>query len=143
MQLAQKVAKVHGDNHPEMVKLAGIFEHFKMQLELHMQKEEMILFPAIACMESGTPGPAFGCGGIENPIYVMTQEHEDAGDALSEMSRLTNGYTPPEDACNSFKVLLFSLARLASEMHQHVHKENYILFPRAIALRQPVAGASE
>lgn len=137
-QLAQKVARVHGDNHPEMIEVLDIFNRFKAQLELHMQKEEMVLFPGIASMEStGTP-QIFGCGGgIEHPIEVMNQEHDDAGDALCTMRRLTHNYTPPEDACSSFKVLLSSLAQIESEMHQHVHKENNILFPRALELRTP------
>ncbi|MBX9571782.1 MAG: iron-sulfur cluster repair di-iron protein [Candidatus Obscuribacterales bacterium] len=138
VQLAEKVARVHGDNHPEMVEVMNIFNRFKAQLELHMQKEEMVLFPGIASMEAtGTP-QIFGCGGgIEHPIDVMNQEHDEAGEALSAMRRLTNDYTPPDDACSSFKLLLSSLAQIESEMHQHVHKENNILFPRALELRKP------
>ncbi len=137
-QLAEKVARVHGDNHPEMVEVLNIFNRFKAQLELHMQKEEMVLFPGIASMEAtGTP-QIFGCGGgIEHPIDVMNQEHDEAGEALCAMRRLTHDYTPPDDACSSFKVLLSSLAQIESEMHQHVHKENNILFPRALELRNP------
>jgi regulator of cell morphogenesis and NO signaling len=136
-QLATKVARVHGDNHPEMIEVLNVFNQFKAQLELHMQKEEMILFPGITAMEAtGTP-QIFGCGGgIDHPIEMMTQEHDDAGAALSAMRRLTNDYTPPDDACGTFKVLLYSLAQIESEMHQHVHKENNILFPRALGLRQ-------
>lgn len=136
-QLAEKVSRVHGGNHPEMVEVLNIFNHCKAQLELHMQKEEMVLFPGIKAMEAtGTP-QIFGCGGgIEHPIEVMTQEHDDAGEALGAMRRLTDNYTPPADACGTFKVLLYSLAQFESEMHQHVHKENNILFPRALALRQ-------
>ena len=138
-QLAEKVAGVHGSKHPEMIDVLEIFNRFKAQLELHMQKEEMVLFPGIASMEAtGTP-QIFGCGGgIEHPIEVMSQEHDEAGEALCAMRRLTKDYTPPEDACSSFKVLLYSLAQIESEMHQHVHKENNILFPRALELRNPV-----
>ncbi len=137
-QLSEKVARVHGENHPEMLELKDIFNHFKAQLELHMQKEEMVLFPGIISMElTGSP-QIFGCGGgIEHPIEVMSQEHDEAGEALCTMRKLTHDYTPPEDACSTFKVLLFSLAQLESEMHQHVHKENNILFPRALALCKP------
>lgn len=135
LPLAVKVSKVHGENHPEMTEVLNIFSCFKEQLELHMQKEEMILFPTIASMESKQGPQSFGCGGgIEHPIAVMMREHEDAGEAMSAMNKLTNSYTPPEDACNTFRVLLHSLARIESEMHQHVHKENNILFPRAISL---------
>lgn len=142
-QLAEKVARVHGDKHSEMIEVRNIFNRFKAQLELHMQKEEMVLFPGIASMEAtGTP-QIFGCGGgIEHPISVMNQEHDDAGEALCAMRRLTHDFEPPEDACNSFKVLLFSLAQLESEMHQHVHKENNILFPRALDLRGHVLAST-
>lgn len=135
--LAEKVARVHGDHHPEMIDVRNTFDRFKAQLELHMQKEELVLFPGIISMEAtGTP-QIFGCGGgIEHPIDVMNQEHDDAGAALSAMRLLTHNYMPPADACASFKALLLSLAQIESEMHQHVHKENNILFPRALELRK-------
>jgi regulator of cell morphogenesis and NO signaling len=137
-QLAEKVANVHGDNHPEMIELRDVFKPFREQLELHMQKEELILFPGIAGIEAGGSSRSFGCGGgVEHPIEVMTQEHDDAGEALAKMRKLTNDFTPPADACNTFKVLLHSLAKLELEMHQHVHKENNILFPRTFKLAKP------
>lgn len=138
--LVEKVARVHGDNHPEMVQVKDVFNRFRAQLELHMQKEEMVLFPGIVSMEATGSPQIFGCGGgIEHPIDVMSQEHDEAGEALCAMRQLTNNYTPPEDACSSFKVLLYSLLQIESEMHQHVHKENNILFPRALALQKPAA----
>lgn len=141
-QLAEKVAGVHGDNHPEMIEVMNVFNRFRAQLELHMQKEEMVLFPGIASMEATGSPQIFGCGGgIEHPIEVMTGEHDDAGEALCAMRRLTHDYTPPDDACSSFKVLLYSLAQIESEMHQHVHKENNILFPRALELRNPAVAS--
>jgi regulator of cell morphogenesis and NO signaling len=137
-QLAEKVARVHGDNHPEMVEVRNIFSGLKAQMELHMQKEEMVLFPAIVAMESTGSVQKFGCGGgIEHPIDVMSREHDEAGTALCVIRKLTNDYAPPADACGSFKVLLFSLAQIEAAMHQHVHKENNILFPRALAVREP------
>jgi regulator of cell morphogenesis and NO signaling len=137
-QLAEKVARVHGDNHPEMIEVRDVFSRFKAQLELHMQKEEMVLFPGIISMKATGILQIFGCGGgIEHPIEVMSQEHDDAGEALSTMRRLTHDYTPPQDACNTFKVLLYSLAKIESEMHEHIHKENNILFPRAQKLSNP------
>lgn len=134
-QLIEKVARVHGSNHPEMIQLANVFKQFRAELELHMQKEELILFPGIAGIEAGGSEKSFGCGGgVEHPIQVMTMEHDDAGEALAKMRRLTNNYTPPADACNTFKVLLHSLAKLELDTHQHVHKENNILFPRTIEI---------
>jgi|688.fasta_scaffold469388_1 regulator of cell morphogenesis and NO signaling len=137
LQLAEKVSKAHSSNHPEMVEVFQILQTFCSQLELHMHKEEMVLFPAIASMESGNGKISFGCGGgLEMPISVMSQEHDDAGEALGVLQSLTNNFTPPEDACNSFRVLLHALAEINSEMKQHVHKENNILFPRALNLVQ-------
>lgn len=134
-ELARKVARVHARTHPEMVKLLDVLTGFKNQLELHMQKEEMVLFPAIIRLESGQGLKGFGCGGgIDHPITVMTEEHEQAGSALETMRKLTNNYAPPEDACTSFRLLLNSLESLESEMHCHVHKENNILFPRSLQL---------
>lgn len=135
LPLAEKVARVHGAKHPEMIEVLNIFAQFKEELEMHMQKEELILFPSIASMESQGGTQVLGCGsGIDHPIAVMTKEHDTAGEALCSLRRLTNSFTAPEDACTSFKLLLVSLAQLESEMHQHVHKENNVLFPRAIAL---------
>ncbi len=137
-QLAEKVAKVHGDNHPEMIDVLKVLNGFRTQLELHMKKEETILFPGIVNIEAGGDPKLVGCGGgIEHPIEVMSQEHDEAGEAISTMRKLTNKYTPPDDACNTFKALLYSLAQIEYEMHQHVHKENNILFPRALKIRQP------
>lgn len=139
-QLTEKVARVHGGNHPEMVKVRDVFDRFKTQLELHMQKEELVLFPGIVSLETTGSPQQFGCGGgIEHPIEAMGHEHDEAGEALCTMRQLTHDYTPPEDACSSFKVLLFSLAQIESEMHQHVHKENNILFPRALELSKSAA----
>ncbi len=135
LALAEKVARVHGANHPEMIEVLEIFSRFKDELEMHMQKEELILFPSIASLESQKTIQGIGCGsGIEHPIAMMTKEHDDAGDALNALRRLSNNFTPPDDACTTYKLLLNSLAQLELEMHQHVHKENNILFARATAL---------
>lgn len=136
-ELAEKVARVHGQSHPRMVELAAVFRQFRDELEQHMQKEELILFPGIARIAAGGSPKTFGCGGgLEHPIEVMMQEHDSAGEALARMRTLSDGYTPPPDACGSFKLLLHSLAGLELDMHQHVHKENNILFPRALALAE-------
>lgn len=134
-RLIEKVVRAHGDKHPKLLELADIFKLFREQLELHMQKEELILFPGISGIEAGGPPRVFGCGGgVEHPIEIMMQEHDDAGESLAKMRHLTNDYIPPADACETFKVLLHSLAKLELDMHQHVHKENNILFPRALEL---------
>jgi regulator of cell morphogenesis and NO signaling len=109
-----------------------------------MIKEEAILFPMCKLLETATVAPHFHCGGtIQNPIRVMEQEHQDAGDALAEMRALTHDFTPPADACNTFRVLLDSLAELEADMHWHVHKENNILFPRAAAVEAGLPRAAD
>ena len=137
-----KVARVHGRNHPEIIEVETIFKTFKEELELHMQKEELILFPGIVKVEAGQQ-TSFGCGGsIDHPIDMMTQEHENAAEALEKFRILTGNYSPPEDACDTYKVMLHSLANLELVMHEHVHKENNILFPRALSMAISTAGCS-
>jgi len=132
--LVNKVADRHGDHRPALVEVASIFGAFKAELESHMQKEEVILFPICRKMEKATGLQQFHCGSVKNPIAVMMQEHDDAGDALKRMRDLTDDYSLPADACNSYRALFDSLKELEFDMHRHVHKENSILFPRAVEL---------
>jgi len=130
-----RVAAVHGERHPWMVQVKTVFESFVDELSSHMMKEEQVLFPMIRAMESGTTNVAGHCGGtIANPVAMMEHEHDNAGNALKRMRELTSDYTPPTDACNTFRAALDGLRELEEDMHQHVHKENNVLFPRAIQL---------
>ena len=131
--MTTKVAQAHGDRHPEVWLVREVFDALRAEMEAHMFKEEQILFPAIRRLEANSGEPCFHCGSIQNPIRVMEQEHDGAGDALARMRKLTGDYTVPADACNTFRAMLSSLAELEADMHQHVHKENNVLFPRAIA----------
>lgn len=130
--LTEKVARVHGDHAPETVDLHAVFMRMKPELEMHTMKEEQILFPFIRQIESGEPIGAFPPAAIAEPIRCMESEHDDAGAALARMRALTDDYTPPMDACNSWRVLYDSLHRLEKDMHIHIHKENNILFPRTL-----------
>lgn len=130
--LLERVANRHGENHPEMVQVLSLFGGFRAELELHMRKEEVILFPLIRQLDEATSPIAAHCGSVSNPIRVMEDEHSHAGDALEQMRVLTDGFMPPEGACNTFRVVLSSLEQLEADMHLHVHKENNVLFPRAI-----------
>ncbi len=132
--MAQKVAKVHGEHHPEMVEVAGVFEQLDGELMQHMFKEERILFPAIRALETGS-GERFP-GSITGPMGVMEHEHDVAGQLLERMSSLTGTYTPPADACNTFRALLSGLRELEVDLHEHIHEENNVLFPRALALER-------
>jgi regulator of cell morphogenesis and NO signaling len=134
--LVNKVANRHGPQTPQLVELAHVFAAFKLELESHMQKEEAVLFPICRQMDNATRPQRFHCGSVENPIAVMVREHDDAGDALKRMRELTNDYTPPAEACNTYRALFDSLRQLEQDMHRHVHKENSILFPKALELEQ-------
>lgn len=132
--MLDKVTVAHGGRHPEMPICRDILWSFRAELEAHMHKEESILFPLVRALETAQHVTPFHCGSIANPIGVMEAEHDHAGDALRRMRELTNGFRAPPDACATFRVLLHNLERLENDMHQHVHKENNILFPRALEL---------
>lgn len=138
--LIDKVANVHGEAHPWMIEVRRVFGELCAELDSHMMKEEQILFPI--CRQLEVPGAptSFHCGSVQNPIRVMEHEHDSAGQALARMRSLTSDYTPPEGACNTFRVVLDSLAELEVDLHRHIHKENFILFPKAAAAEAQTRG---
>lgn len=131
IRLTDKVVSAHGEHHPELKELQKVLELLRAELELHMHKEEQILFPAIQQMERAASLPSFPFGTVANPIRMMEHEHDAAGEALARIRELANGFQPPADACNTYHEMLDSLQKFEQDMHQHVHKENNILFPRA------------
>lgn len=136
-QLSARVASRHGDAHPELYQLHEVLAAFKADLESHMFKEEHVLFPLCRTFDHPErPNTSFHCGSVKNPVAVMVQEHDRAGEDLSQMRKLAGDYVPPAGACNSYRALLAGLAELEADMHRHVHLENHILFPRAIAAEQ-------
>ena len=137
--LTQKVANRHGERLPWVIELAAIYAGLEEELTEHMMKEEMILFPLIRALEAGQEIQGIGCGHLEGPVSVMEAEHAAAGEALARMRELTSDYVAPEDACTSFRVMLDGLHGFEKDMHQHIHKENNILFPRAFELRARAA----
>lgn len=142
-RMVHKVASVHGDRFGWMRDIARIFNAFSKELYMHMDKEEQVLFPMIRSLEHDGQVTDSPCGhGIDAPIQVMEHEHDDAGRALEEMRKLSSDYTPPGDACNTFRATLDGLAQLEADMHQHVHKENNILFPRALKMPQKTSNAA-
>lgn len=138
--LLDKVCRAHGDNHPELYEVKALFNESLIDLESHLEKEEMVLFPYIyelcSTNENGRPAPYFHCGTIESPIAVMMAEHDAEGERYREISRLTNNYTVPEDGCSSYRLLLERLKAFEEALHHHIHLENNIVFPRAIAMEQ-------
>ncbi|MGD9874346.1 MAG: iron-sulfur cluster repair di-iron protein [Kiritimatiellia bacterium] len=135
--LLAKVRSAHGENHGAMIDdLRRVFNSLRSEIEMHLMKEEQILFPAIKAVDayvSGTGGlPVIHCGSVANPIRQMEHEHDSAGEALAEMRRITGNYTLPEDACQSFAALYDGLQAIEADLHEHIHLENNILFPRSI-----------
>jgi len=127
--MAERVATVHGGHTPSLVELSLVFRSMAEELNSHMMREEQILFPAIqALCAGGTTMP------LDGPVACMLQEHDDAGEALAFMRKLTNGFTPPPEACNTYRALFAGLAELEEDMHRHIHLENSVLFPKAIAM---------
>jgi regulator of cell morphogenesis and NO signaling len=129
----------HADSHPELHDVQRAFAGLRAELEPHMFKEEHVLFPAIRLLERAEASPSFPFGTVANPIRMMEHEHDNAGDALTHIRQLTDGYSVPEGACNTYRVMLDGLHELETDMHQHVHKENNILFPRALKLEESLA----
>jgi len=140
LELANKVASVHGAQHPETIRVADIFAKVASDLTLHLMKEEKVLFPFIKEMSDvqdkaeRLSDSAFGA--VTNPIQMMESEHEEAGEALQTIRELTNNFTLPAGACNSYTILYKKLDEYENDLHKHVHLENNILFPKAIALEK-------
>ena len=132
--MLEKILGKHGQRHGDvLLPLAETFRPMHEELDGHLMKEEMILFPLIRQLDTaGVSGPGFHCGSLRNPIRVMTMEHDNAGEALARLRELTAGYTPPDDACNTFRAFYAELADLERDLHRHIHLENNILFPRAV-----------
>ena len=141
--MLRKVERVHGDRNERLATMLSVFEAFTLELNQHMMKEEEILFPAIARMEASGANVAACFGSVANPIARMEAEHDDAGNALEQLRDLSDGYTPPDWACNTYRALLDGLHDLERNMHAHVHKENNILFPKAIRLEAKLKGETE
>lgn len=141
--LLAKVCSVHGENHTELLQVNDIFQKLCAELEPHMMKEERILFPYIAAMEgaasSSGPKPFPPFGTVRNPVRMMMYEHDAAGDLLREMRRLTGDYTVPPDVCISYQTLYAALEAFEQDLHQHIHLENNLLFPRALEVENSFA----
>lgn len=146
LQHTQKIASVHGENHPELKTVARIYARVHDELEHHMMKEEQILFPAIVSMvQSARSGDAFGqprFGSVQYPIAMMESEHQTAGDELAEIKSLTGNYAIPADACATYTATMQELQAFELDLHRHIHLENNILHPKAIALERALIQAA-
>ncbi|UTW67803.1 iron-sulfur cluster repair di-iron protein [bacterium SCSIO 12643] len=138
LQYTQRVATVHGVNHPEVVRINQLAYALVEELGPHLLKEENILFPYVKQLlnakRNNTPVPPPGFGTVQNPIHVMHNEHDGAGDIIKEIAELSNNFTPPADACNTYKAMYAKLEEFQNDLFQHIHLENNVLFPKAIEL---------
>jgi regulator of cell morphogenesis and NO signaling len=132
--LAEKVASVHGERHPELLDVLADVKELRDDLEPHMAKEERVLFPMIRQLCAADEPVEFHCGSLRNPISMMLIEHDRAGALLEQLRERTDEYVVPPDACASYQALYRGLAELDSDTHLHVHKENNLLFPAVIEL---------
>ena len=136
--LASKVVGVHGKNHPELLQVQETFSGLAAELSGHLIKEEQVLFPFVIQLEesfvAGEPAPPAMFGTVVNPVRMMMQEHDNAGNALRTLQAVTKDYSAPEDACISYRTLYDALKGFEADLHQHIHLENNILFPRAVAM---------
>jgi regulator of cell morphogenesis and NO signaling len=133
VEYSQKMVRAHGEKHSEIKPLAGWINALVDDLMPHLMKEEQILFPAIQGLYNQVQTQT--CfGHISNPINAMLHEHDDALQVFDKISELTNGFQPPAHACTTWRVCYATLAEFEADLKQHIHIENTILFPQAIAL---------
>jgi len=141
--LIDKVCGVHVENHPELNEVRELFKDLSDELEPHMMKEERVLFPYTIQLEDAAlnqralPRPPFGT--VANPVRMMMLEHEDAGALMGQMRRISSNYAIPPDACISYQTLYLALDAFEKDLHQHIHLENNILFPRAVEMEGSVS----
>ena len=134
---AAKVTSAHGDTCPEVRAIQDVLAGLTAELEMHLDKEEQVLFPAIRALEQTGGSASFHCGDLSTPIRVMFMEHDQAGEALARLRQLSSGYTLPADACGTFEAYYAGLQGLERDLHRHIHKENNVLFPRVIERLRP------
>jgi regulator of cell morphogenesis and NO signaling len=142
-QWLDKLVARHGPQHSELAEVRRTFYTLAEELLAHMQKEENVLFPFIddlaAANRSSGRLPAGPFGMIQSPVRVMEADHELAGELVARLNSQTGGYTPPPDGCNTYRLCYAELARFERDLHQHIHLENNVLFPRAIELETRTA----
>lgn len=124
--LLEKVERAHAGEQPELRETRAVFEDLRGELEAHMEKEEQVLFPACRRVEAGLPAPPY----VASAISVMEAEHARAGSALERLRELTGGYDLSRALCNTHRATVDGLRELELDLHQHIHEENNILFPR-------------
>ncbi|GAA4296096.1 iron-sulfur cluster repair di-iron protein [Aestuariibaculum suncheonense] len=134
-QFLDKLCRVHGERHPELFEVNELFTASAGELAQHMKKEELVLFPFVKKLVNAelkqTAVEAPGFGTVRNPIAMMMQEHDNEGVRFRKIAEITGNYTPPADACNTYRVTFAMLQEFEEDLHLHIHLENNILFPAA------------
>lgn len=144
-QMMNKVLAVHGERHPDLQAVGQTFEAILAEIAPHMMKEERVLFPYITEMDGlaqrgkALAGSPFGS--VRNPIGSMEQDHEVLGRLLVKLRQQTGDFTPPDDACNTYRGLFHGLTEMEGELHEHIHLENNVLHPRSVALEEKLQAA--
>ncbi|MBU3822480.1 iron-sulfur cluster repair di-iron protein [Flavobacteriaceae bacterium XHP0103] len=139
-QFLNKLCKVHGERQPELFEINNLFTSSAGELAQHMKKEELVLFPFVKKLvkaelsQTAIESPGFGT--VKNPIAMMMQEHDNEGERFRKIANLSSNYTPPADACNTYKVTFAMLKEFEEDLHLHIHLENNILFPAAEKLEK-------
>ena len=131
--MTRKVAAVHGEHEPRLLEVRRVFEAFNAEMTAHTQEEDETIFPAIRQLASANGDQAAAATQLKKAFAKLESEHDRAGAALVQLKVLTDRYNPPDWACNTFRALYDGLAKLEQNTHQHVHKENNVLFPKALA----------
>ncbi len=131
--LCDKVAGAHGDRDPRLAEVRHVVHGLADELEQHMRKEELILFPMVRQLDEADGPVAFHCGSLANPVRQMESEHDGAGAALERLRLLTEGFAVPAWGCNTYRAAMAAMEELEADLHRHIHKENNVLFPRALA----------
>lgn len=138
--LIDKVVRVHGAGHPELGELHVLFARLRDDMDMHLMKEERILFPYMLALEEEELVSAPHFGTVANPIRMMMMEHEADDAILRQMLKVTNGFSLPDGACASYTTLYRGLNELVNDLFLHMHLENNILFPKAIETEREVQG---
>lgn len=135
-QFLNKLVDVHGSNHPELFEIRDQFYKSSQELAVHMKKEELVLFPFVKKMVANDKVNAPHFGTVENPIQMMLTEHDNEGERFRLIRKLSDNYKPPMDACRTYIVTYSLLEEFEDDLHMHIHLENNILFPKALALEK-------
>jgi regulator of cell morphogenesis and NO signaling len=135
-RMADKVAEVHGSRHPELRELAEVYRELRDELRPHLATEEERVFPVVRRLAEPGAGPE----DVQPALHGLEEDHDRAGSALARLRALSGGFAVPEDGCTTYRALYEGLARFERELHEHVHLENNVLFPRVVSLQARAEG---